>query len=67
MELPLENLNEHEIFATRKRLFELFEINQSIAYKFALENYDLVKEIARLESSICPHSDEIITSWCLKK
>ncbi len=67
MQLPLEKLDEDELFDLRKRILELFEINQGLAFNFAIKNISLTKEIAELESVICPHSDSKITSWSLKK
>lgn len=65
--LPLEKLNEDELFFLRQHIYEIFDKNRDDAYRFYCENYTLVNEIANLESSLCPHSDKEITSWTLKK
>ena len=65
--LPLQKLNEDELFFLRQQIYEIFDRNRDSAYHFYCENYNLIKEIANLESILCPHSDKEITSWTLKK
>lgn len=65
--LPLETLNENEIFALREKIINIFAINENLACQFAIENLNLIKEISGLESNICPHSDSPILKWQLNK
>lgn len=65
--LPLETLDKDEIMAIRKKIVDIFVINEALAYNFAIENLNLTKEISNLEAKICPHSDSPILKWQLKK
>lgn len=67
VKLPLESLDKNELMAIRKRIVEIFNINQGLAYNFAIENLKSAQEIAYLESIISPHSDSPILEWKIKK